>query len=291
MNVSRVATESCRVGESPLWNPAEQALYFLDIVGRKVHRYDPQSGLTRSWSTPSAVGAIAMRASGGAVVGLLDGVYALDFADGASARLAALSGVSDRARFNDGRTDRRGRFVLGLSDGNFADARPVGGVCSLSIDHGLTVIESGIHFSNSVCFSPDGRTLYVADSYRHQVFAYEYDLQTGELGNKRLFVDTKPLGGMPDGATVDEEGRIWMAIFRGGKVVAFRPQDGGVERVIEMPAKLVSSVAFGGPRLDQLYVTTLDSAFFGDPPEAGAGHLYSIEGLGARGLPETPYGG
>jgi sugar lactone lactonase YvrE len=291
MQISRIETETCLVGEGPLWDPAGQALFFLDITGRKAHRYEPSRGETRSWSLPSSIGALAMRASGGAVVALADGVHALDLDDGSLTRLAPLQGVSERARFNDGRTDRQGRFVLGLSDGPFKDIQPVGGICSLGPDHQLRLLETGVHFSNSACFSPDGRTFYFADSYLYSLFAYDYDPATGNLSNKRLFVDTRPLDGMPDGATVDQDGLVWMAIFRAGKVAAFRPGDGKLERVVDMPVSLVSSVAFGGPELDQLYVTSLDASFFGDPPEAGAGHLYRVDGLGARGVPETPYAG
>ena len=122
------------------------------------------------------------------------------------------------------------------------------------------------------------------------MYAYDYDIVTGEVGNKRPFVETRELGGMPDGATVDRDGLVWAAIFRGGKIAAFRP-DGRLERVVKMPVQLTSSVMFGGPDLDQLYVTTIEKGHFGEPSEEGAGDVYVIEGLGARGSPEPRYAG
>jgi sugar lactone lactonase YvrE len=154
----------------------------------------------------------------------------------------------------------------------------------------LTRIESGIHFSNSPCWSPDGRTFYFSDSWLRTTFAYDYNAAAGTVSNRRSFVDTTSLGGLPDGATVDAAGRLWLAIYQGGKVAAFRP-DGTLERVIDMPVKLVSSVAFGGRDLDRLFVTTIQHGSLGEPVEDGAGDLYVIDGLGAKGRPEHRFAG
>jgi sugar lactone lactonase YvrE len=233
---------------------------------------------------------MALRAGGGAVLAMQHELQALDFERGAFEPLARLEDAPPGTTINDGRADRNGRFVVGLCASGFEDTQPIGGLYGLGADHRLTKLDSGIHFSNSPCFSPDARTLYFADSYVYSLYAYDYDPATGAVSNKRLFVDTRPLGGMPDGATVDADGRIWMALFRAGKVGVFRP-DGAVERLIDLPVKLVSSVAFGGRDLDQLYVTSLDPSFFNEPPEAGGGDLFVVEGLGARGLPEARYAG
>lgn len=289
MKIHRVETERCLVGEGAVWAADEQALYFLDITGRKVHRYDPTAGATRSWETPSHVGALALR-QGGAALAMKDTVYGLDIARGEFAPIARLEGAAARATFNDGKVDRRGRFAIGLCDTDMSDPQPIGGLYSLGADHRFRELDSGIHFSNSPCWSPDGATLYFSDSLKNAVYAYDYDLETGTAANKRLFADTTELGGMPDGATTDRDGLVWMAIFRAGKVVAFRP-DGRVEREVAMPVRLAVSVAFGGANLDQLYVTTIDPSFFGEPAEDGAGEVYAIEGLGARGVPEPRFAG
>jgi sugar lactone lactonase YvrE len=290
VKVSRVNTATCLVGEGAVWDAAEQALYFLDIIGQKVHRHDPASGATRTWETPGHVGAMALRQGGGAVLAMKHELHALDFGSGAFELLARLEGAPAKSTINDGKADRNGRFVVGLSTSDFEDTQPIGGLYSLDADHRVRALDSGIHFSNSPCFSPDGRTLYFADSYVYALYAYDYDPASGTVSNKRLFVDTRELGAMPDGATVDADGLVWMALFRAGKVGAFRP-DGALERLIDIPVRLVSSVAFGGPGLDRLYVTSVDPSFFKEPAEPGGGGVFVVEGLGARGLPEPRYAG
>jgi sugar lactone lactonase YvrE len=290
MKISRVETAHCTVGEGALWDSDHQALLFLDIVGRKVHRYDPASGETRSWTTPEAVGAMALRKQGGVVLAMKHEIQALDLATGAFEPLARLEDAPERTTVNDGKADRNGRFVVGLCTHGVEDPQPIGGLYVADADHRVRRLDSGVHFSNSPCFSPDGRTLYFADSFLYALYAYDYDPAAGTASNRRVFVDTRELGGMPDGATVDADGRVWMALFRAGKVGAFRP-DGSLERLVDIPARLVSSVAFGGANLDRLFVTTLDPSFMGEPAEPGGGELFVVDGLGARGLPEPAYAG
>jgi sugar lactone lactonase YvrE len=284
MQITRVETAHCSGGESPLWNAAEQALYFIDNTGRRIHRFDPATGATRSWEMPSVITALVFRQQGGAVVALRTGVHGFDFETGALEQIAPLADPPPYV-FNDGKVDRRGRFIIGASTANFASPTPDGGLYSLGADRALRVLDTGVHFSNGPCFAPDDKTLYFSDSWLKTTYAYDYDLETGAVAGKRTFVETHALGGLPDGATVDRDGLVWMAIYGGGKVAAFRP-DGRLERTIDMPVKLVSSVAFGGPDLDRLYVTTIEHGALGEPVEAGAGELYLIEGLGTRGVAE-----
>ena len=288
MRITRVETPRCLGGESPLWDPAAQALYFIDNTGRKIHRYEVASGVTRSWEVPSVITALALRALGGAVVTLRTGIHNFDFDTGV---LQLLSPLDDPPPFvfNDGKVDRRGRFLIGASTANFTHPTPDGGLYRLDPDHRLTILDTGIHFSNGPCWSPDDKTFYFSDSYRHETYAYDYDIDSGAVANKRVFVNTRDLGGLPDGATVDRDGLVWMALYGGGKIAAFRP-DGQLERAIEMPVRLVSSVMFGGLGLSQLYVTTIEKGALGEPPQEGAGDLYLIEGLGARGVSEPRYG-
>ena len=149
-------------------------------------------------------------------------------------------------------------------------------------------IADDITFSNGTCFSPDGATLYFADGARHAIYAYDYDTQTGRAGARRLVADTSALGGMPDGATVSADGRLWVAINPGGKVAAYRP-DGTLDQVINLPTARPGSVSFGGAGLDRLFVTTLDPVCFGEPADEAAGYLYVVDGLDACGLPEPRY--
>jgi sugar lactone lactonase YvrE len=290
VKISRIEALRCKLGEGPVWDPEGQALFVLDIEAQKINRFAPADGRVQSWETPLRPGAMALRESGGAVVAMQNRVQALDFETGAFTPIATASTQAFGAVFNDGKVDRQGRFVIGSCCGGMENPRPIGGIFSLGTDHRIELIEKDITFSNGPCFSPDGTILYFSDSAEHACYAYDYDRETGAIANKRLFADTRPHGGMPDGATVDADGLVWIAIFRGAKVVAFRP-DGAVERVVDMPVRLTVSAMFGGPNLDQLYVPTIDPTAFGEAPEEGAGYVYVIEGLGARGLPESRYAG
>lgn len=289
MRIEQVPTVHCMVGEGPVWDVAEQALYFIDIVGKAVHRYDPASGQTRSWDVGQTIGSMALRAQEGAIIALKDGIHTLDFDSGEVAMLAPATHIHPRAQMNDGKVDRRGRFIVGSGDSDIGDCRPYGTLYRLDTNHSLHELDREIAISNGPCWSPDDRTLYFSDSLPYSVYAYDYDPESGAVANRRLFADTRDLGGIPDGATVDRDGLMWMAICEGAKIVAFRP-DGAIERIIEMPVKYPASVMFGGPDLDLLYVTTIDPRLVGKEPDGG-GATFVISGLGARGIAETRYAG
>jgi len=289
MKVSRVEAPHCAGGENPLWDTAAQSLFYVDNSGMKVHRHHPATGENHTWTMPSVVTTLALRQGGGAVVTLRSGIHFLDFATGDLELVHPLADPPPYV-YNDGRVDVRGRFVIGACTQKFADPQPDGGLYRLDPDHGLHKLDSGIHFSNSNCFSPDGRTLYFSDSWLKTTYAYDYDIATGAVADRRVFVNTASLGGLPDGACTDVDGLVWIAIYGGGSIAAYRP-DGTLERTIDMPVKLVSSVAFGGSDLDRLFVTTIAHGALGEAVEDGAGDLYVVDGLGTKGLPEHRYTG
>ncbi len=286
--ITRLDVPMAVIGEGPVWDVAEQALYWIDILGRQVFRHDPDAHETRQWALPDIVGSMALRASGGAIVALGDGVYTLDLVSGECTLLATSPHLNDEVQLADGKVDRRGRFIVGSSDRGMKEARGK----LFALDPGATelrVIDDDIFLANGPCWSPDDATFYHADSIRKTIFAYDYDIATGTVSNRRAFASTEDLGGIPDGATVDTEGHIWSAICEGGKIVRFRP-DGSIERIIEFPQKLPGSVMFGGPALDQLFVPTLSPAFLGREADPQDGAMFVIEGLGVTGLPEPRFG-
>jgi sugar lactone lactonase YvrE len=279
-----------------MWDGARQVLHYIDNSAMKVHTFDPANEISRTLDMPSVITTLVLRQGGGAVVTLRTGIHFLDLDTGALELVHPLTEPPPHV-YNDGKVDSRGRFVIGASTPHFADPGPEGGLFRLDPDLSLTRLETGIHFSNSPCWSPDGGTFYFSDSWLNTTYAYNYDPETGRVSNRRVFVDTSALGGVPDGATVDVDGRYWVAVFRAGKIAAFRP-DGKLECVIDMPVKLVSSVAFGGPALDQLYVTTIArdvtrEARGSDNNAANdqAGSLFVIEGLGTSGRSENRFAG
>jgi len=169
---------------------------------------------------------------------------------------------------------------------------PNGALYRLDPDLSLTVLETGIICSNGPCWSPDGRTFYFTDTWSEEISAYDYDIETGTPSNKRSFASFKNGGGAPDGATVDEEGCVWSAAVYAGELRRFTP-DGVLDQVIEMPVLKVTSVMFGGPDLDVLYVTSMAKPPLPRFPEDGpmGGSLFAIHGLGVRGVPERRFAG
>lgn len=288
MKITKLDLPKCLVGEGPVWDVAEQAMYYIDIAGKGVFRWDPAKDDLQQWSTPSMVGSLAVRESGGLVLALVDGVYTMDTKTGALEPLALLDPPQPEVQLADGKVDRAGRFVFGTSHREMKLA--VGGVWSLGSDHRLTQIDDDIHLGNGPCWSPDNRTFYHADSLRHIIYAYDYDLDSGAATNRRAFFDTSGYGPIPDGATVDADGNMWVAICEGGVVLCLSPA-GEVLREVRMPVNIPASVMFFGPQLDRLFVPTIDPSFMGRDAAPDDGAFFVIEGLDVQGLPEPRYAG
>lgn len=279
-----------RLGECPLWDGLEETLYWVDSVAPCIRRLHPATGELRCWSMPSEVGSIGLSRPGRLVAGLRDGFHEVDLATGAVTplhRLALPAGL----RLNDGRMDRQGRFLCGAMATAAAPPGPPRGVLyRFSHDGALDELEHGIATSNATCFSPAGDRLYFADSRRGVIWRYPYDGETGRVGPREDLVDVEALTGSgPDGATVDAQGRLWVALVRTGQLGCFSDA-GALLRVVDLPVRLPTCPAFGGPALDQLYVTSISDSgrLRSGEPEAGA--LLRLDGLGATGLPEARFG-
>lgn len=288
MKITRLPLPRCSVGEGPVWDEGEQALYYIDILEKRVMRWDSASGDHRSWQVPAMIGSMALREGGGAIVALPDGIHALDFASGAVTPFALFDPANPAIQLADGKADRAGRFVFGTSHRQAKE--PVGGLFSLGTDGAIAQLDEGIILGNGPCFSPDDRTLYHADSMRQTIYAYDYDPATGSASNRRVFFDSTDYGPIPDGATVDAGGDLWVAICEGGVVLRLSPE-GEVMQVIEMPTKLPASCMFFGPELDRLFVPSVDPSFLGREPAEADGWCCVIDGLGVQGLPERRYRG
>jgi sugar lactone lactonase YvrE len=287
MKITRFDVPQGTIGEGPVWDVAEQALYWIDILEKKVHRFDFARGVTRTWDVPDMIGSMAVRKGGGVIAALAGGVHALDLETGECTPLAGHADLNETVQLADGKADRRGRFIVGSSDRKMK--APRGKLYSLEAGS-LREIDDDYFLSNGPCWSPDDKTLYHSDSIRKTIYAYDYDIDTGDVANRREWASTEDLGGIPDGATIDADGCMWMAICEGGKVVQFRP-DGKIERIVETPVKCPASVMFGGPGLDLLFVPSLSPAFLGREADPLDGSMFVIEGLGAKGLREPRYAG
>jgi L-arabinonolactonase len=279
------------LGEGPLWDVAEQRLFWIDSLGARVHSCDADGGAPRSWEVPEHIGSLALRQTGGAIVSLRDGFYALDFVSGACRKLADPDPGKPRIRMNDGKVDHQGRFVAGYMD--YEERDPICGLFRLDPGGSVAKLDEGIVCSNGPCWSPDGRTFYFADTYTREIWAYDYNTETGAAANRRVFCSFPAIGlkGLPDGATVDAEGFVWSVSVYEGKLARFAP-DGELDRVVGLPVESTTSLTFGGPGLDVAYVTSMARAVKGvSPKEREAGALFAVHGLGVRGLPEPRFAG
>jgi sugar lactone lactonase YvrE len=279
------------LGEGPLWDVEEERLYWIDSFGNKVFRCTPDGREVRAWEVPEKIGSMALRKKGGAVVSLKNGFHFLDFDTGDCTLIVDPEPEKPTTRINDGKVDKRGRFVAGSMD--TMEEGPNGALYRLDPDLSLHKLDDKIIVSNGPCWSPDGKIFYFADSWSGEIWAYDYDLDSGKVSNKRTFtkIDTST-GGAADGSTVDAEGYLWNAQVYDGKLIRYAP-DGEVDRVIEMPVKKVTSVMFGGPKLDVLYVTSMARPPLPRFPGDGQlrGSLFAIRGLGIRGVPEARFAG
>ncbi|MFA6153748.1 SMP-30/gluconolactonase/LRE family protein [Mesorhizobium sp.] len=278
-----------KLGEVPVWDVGEQALYWVDIEGCLLQRFHPGSGETRTWRLPERVASLALRVAGGIVLALASGFAFFDPKTGAIERLAAPEADKPSNRFNDGKCDRRGRFWAGTMDDSLKNR--TGGLYRLDPDLSCTTMEEGIGISNSLAWSPDDRTFYFADTLIRTIFAYDFDLEHGAIANRRVFTDCTGQPGNPDGSTIDAQGFLWNAQWDGWRLVRYAP-DGRVDRIVPLPVQKPTSCMFGGPDLSTLYVTSaiwdLSTEALKQQPHAGG--ILALD-VGVRGLPEPRFAG
>ena len=273
------------LGEGPVWCPVEQALYWVDIRKPAVYRYHPEDRRLSSWTMPNLVGSLALRRDGGLLVALAERLAFFEPATGAVETVAPLpAGL----RCNDGKCDRRGRFWVGTM--HDAEREPLGALYRLDGDRRLSELATGLVIPNALAWSPDDRVMYHADSFHHTIFAYAFDAAGGGLGERRVFATLRP-GIGPDGATVDAEGFLWNAEYGAGRLVRYAP-DGRIDRTVALPVSQPTSCAFGGAKLDVLYITSSRQRMSADAiaREPLAGGLFALD-VGVRGLPEPRFAG
>ena len=253
--VDCVLDARAKLGEAALWCEREQVLWWADIEGCALHRFDPSTGMDTSIGLPRRIGCFALREQGGFVVALEDGFF---FMDAAGRLEPIIDPETDRPgnRFNDGTTDHAGRFVAGTMP--MGPREPVGALYRLWPDRRCETLFDRLTVTNGCAFSPDGRVFYFSDSEAsvRTIWACDHDVASGALTNRRVFVDTHGLAGRPDGGTVDADGCYWMAGVGGWQLVRFTPE-GAVDRIVEVPVEKPTKIAFGGPALDVIYVTSI----------------------------------
>ncbi|GGL25926.1 gluconolactonase [Pseudomonas brenneri] len=291
MNAELIVDARNATGESPVWVAQENALYWVDIPGGRLHRWQ-LDGSTRSWQADEMLACIARTAEGKWIGAQQSGIFQLaPHADGrlTANKLAGVEHAIDNMRFNDGRCDRQGRFWAGTLHMDMG-AETVGALYRLDAqrDGVLAAQLESLLVPNGLAFSPDGKVMYLSDSHpaRQQIWAFDYDIDSGMPHNQRSFVDMNNHPGRPDGAAVDAEGCYWICAIDAGQVLRFTPQ-GKLDRVLALPVKKPTMCAFGGPGLDTLFVTSIRPQGIDLSDQPLAGGVFALN-PGVRGLAETP---
>ena len=287
MQVEHVCACQNILGEGPIWSGKEQCLYWVDILGKKVQRFNPKTKQYDSFDVPLQVSLLAFRNQGGFICGTEDGIYTWEIGADEMKCIANPEKGKAGARFNDGKVDRGGRLWAGTMMAEGATSA----LYRLDPDMKLTEMLGRVTISNGIGWSPDNATMYYVDSLRFVINAFDFDLDTGEISNQRPFVQLNPEIGVPDGLTVDREGTIWCAIYDGWKVLRFSPT-GEISGEIKMPVARPSSVMFGGQDLDELFITSIAEGLSSAEKEQQpiAGDLFMVK-TEVKGLPEPFFAG
>ncbi len=281
MKPELIADYHCQIGENPLWHPLEKRLYWTDITGGKLFRYDPATGCHEICYRGAAVGGFTIQSDGTLLLFMEFGRIARWHAGQLDDVIRSIPGDPD-SRFNDVIADPRGRVFCGTVSMP-AGERP-GRLYRLDTDGSLHVLIEGVGISNGLGFTPDRQRLYYTNSLAGKIYLFDYHIETGTLTNKRVWLQTPAGIGEPDGLTVDEEGFVWSARWGNSALYRYSPNGDEVLR-IEFPAKKVSSVTFGGDDLSELYVTTALNGNTKAEDGQGAGALFRLR-PGVRGIPE-----
>lgn len=285
------------LAECPLWSVAEQCLYWIDIAGRRLHRYDPQTGLDRLWWMPCEPGCIALADGGGLVAALRDGFYRFYPEQSRLHKLAGAPYDTLDTRFNDGRCDASGRFWAGA----MYQPRTSEQAAMFCLERGAVRPGwgprdgLGVKVSNGLAFASDGQSLFQSDTPNHVIYRFGFDAATGQEGKRSVFArlpvkgEQAVYGGRPDGAAIDAEGCYWSAQYEGGRVLRFSPQ-GEIIGIVHVPVTRPTMVAFGGAYLRTLYVTSAREGAADEElarqPQAGG--IFAVR-LDVAGRPEPLY--
>jgi sugar lactone lactonase YvrE len=278
------------LGESPTWSARENALYWVDILAARIHCWKPENGAHRTWQLPAVVGSIGLRESGGLVLAMKSGFHLFDLETGALDFLHHPEPELPTNRLNDGKVSPDGRFWAGTMDDRPLKEKSAC-LYRLDPDHSCHRMGGALVVSNGLAWSPDGRIMYHSDSRGAAVYRYAYDLETGAIGKRELFIAMQPEWGRPDGAAVDAQGCYWSCGVSAGRLNCFSPS-GALIGYVELPVTHPTMPCFGGPDLSTLYLTSLRDGVAEEvlarTPQAGG--IFALQ-PGVAGAPVALYRG
>ena len=280
MQAELLVDAQASLGEGPLWDEQTRQLYWVDIVKRALHIYDPATGRDQQYDVGEMVGTVVLGRSGAVYLAVQEGFARFDTASGQLDYLARPADHPTTNRFNDGKCSPEGRFWAGTMGVEIVAG--AGALYRLDPDHSCHTILTGVTVSNGLVWTADGGTMYYIDSPTRTVVAYRYDAASGTLSSPRVVVDTAAVAGVPDGMAIDAAGKLWIAHFGGWAVRRWDPVDGALLAEIRVPVANVTACAFGGPDLRTLYITTHggDKADKRGEPHAGGLFVTTTEVAG-----------
>ena len=276
------------IGEGSIWH--DGLLYWVDISAGKVFMYDPAAGTNREIMVGQMVGTVVPREQGGLAVAVKEGFALLDPESGKVTHLHNPEAGNTLNRMNDGKCDPAGRFWAGTM--NIAEDQATGSLYCMDTDHAVHRRLENLTVANGIVWSSDARTMYYIDSATSRVDAFDFDLDSGEISNQRTAISVPLELGWPDGMAIDEDDNVWVAMWQGSAVTHWDPRTGKQLGAIEVPASQITSCAFGGPNLDELYITSARYKLNEDQlrSEPHAGGLFKAA-PGVRGVPAFTFKG
>ncbi|MBN2774708.1 MAG: SMP-30/gluconolactonase/LRE family protein [Prolixibacteraceae bacterium] len=242
------------LGEGAIWNYRTNELYWVNIAGKLLHIYNPQTGINKELLTGQMIGTVVPTESGRAIVALQNGIYYLDVSTGTKTFLVDPEDDKPDNRFNDGKCDPKGRLWAGTMNLNGDSEK--GALYRIENDSTVTKMIYPVSISNGITWSADTTRMYYIDTPTQQVKQYDYNNSTGTISNGKVVIEIPTESGSPDGMTIDKDGNLWIALWGGYAVGCWNPETGELVRKIDVPAKNVTSCAFGGPDLKTLFITT-----------------------------------
>lgn len=276
-------------GEGIFWNPQDSCVWWTDIEGRKLWQHHPETGDSQSYDMPDRVCCFAPRQSGGFIVAFAKSIALCENVQGPWKEIFRFEPENPQTRTNDGRTDRQGRFLVGgMNEGT---GEYDSSVVLIDTDHSVKTLIEGVSCANSTCFSPQGQTLYFADSPKKEILSYDYDPVQATATNPRLYSSFLSEPGLPDGSCVGMEGCVWNAEWSGRRVVRIS-QEGTINQIVDIPALNPTCCTFGGEELDTIFVTTSRQMMSEKDLEVEplSGGLFAFK-PGVKGLVDTPFKG
>lgn len=280
---------TAELGEGAFWNFKTKELFWVDILGKKLYRYHPESETNVGYDMPLYIGTVVPQTDSTVVVALTDGIYIKDMKNGTLTLLSNIEADQPQNRFNDGKADPNGNLWVGSMD--LEEKNPTAKVYRVSPQGVATPMLDSITISNGLVWTKNADTFYYIDTPTMKVRAFDYDATTSSISNERVAVQVPAELGYPDGMAIDAEDKIWVALWNGNAVVRFDPVTGEVLQKIQVPAHNVTSCAFGGEDLDILYITTASIDMTAEEHQMYplAGSIFQVR-PGVKGVPTTQFG-